>query len=265
MLRCAPSLCAARWSFVADVAAAAPADDIHDLLTAIRIADPQVSPDGRSVAFVRTTTDAATGKRNADIWIVPADGSSPARLLIGGEQSESTPRWSPDGRQLAFISTRGGNAQIYLADTDGGNVRQFTKLAAGVQPPVVFSPTARRSRSCRMLAVCTDDVKLGEDARRGIPSKVHLLTRLLYRHWDEWRDRVRHHVFVVAGAAVMPRDFTPGDFDSPPTQQEDEGITFTPDGRDLVSVSNREGHDREALTTNNDVWSVPVRAGDPRS
>ena len=134
------TVCCAGCLLVADAAAAARPMKIQDLLAAVRVSDPQVSPDGRSVAFVRTTTDAATGKRNADIWVVPADGSSAARLLIGGDKSENTPRWSPDGRQLAFISTRDGEPQIYLADADGSNVRQITKLAGGVQPPLVFSP-----------------------------------------------------------------------------------------------------------------------------
>src|SRR5215467_10820666 len=70
---------------------------IQDLIGAVRVSDPQLSPDGKLVAFVRTTTDVATGKRNADIWVVPADGSGPARLLVGGEKSENTPRWAPDG------------------------------------------------------------------------------------------------------------------------------------------------------------------------
>jgi dipeptidyl aminopeptidase/acylaminoacyl peptidase len=66
---------------------------IQDLLTAVRVSNPQLSPDGRQVAFVRTTTDLASDKRNADIWVAPADGSAPPRLLIGGEKSENTPRW----------------------------------------------------------------------------------------------------------------------------------------------------------------------------
>ncbi len=261
------AVCCAGCLLVADAAAAARAMNIHDLLTAIRVSDPQVSPDGRSVAFVRTTTDAATGKRNADVWIVPADGSSAARLLIGGDQSENTPRWSPDSRQLAFISTRGGSAQIYLADADGNNVRQITKLAAGVQPPVVFSPDgASLAFVSDVSPACTDEAcnAREQDAAEKNPVKAHALTRLLYRHWDEWRDRVRHHVFVVPARGGDARDLTPGDFDSPPTQQEDESITFTPDSRDLVFVSNREGPDREAWTTNNDVWSVPVAGGEPK-
>src|SRR5262245_58898693 len=63
---------------------------IDDLIGAVRVADPQLSPDGRSVAFVRTTTNLETGARNADIWIVPSDGSGASRLLIGGDKSENT-------------------------------------------------------------------------------------------------------------------------------------------------------------------------------
>jgi dipeptidyl aminopeptidase/acylaminoacyl peptidase len=230
--------------------AAAKPLSLTDLLGAVRVADPQVSPDGALVAFVRTTTDVATGKRNADIWVVPSDGSAPPRLLIGGDKSENTPRWAPDGRRIAFISNRDGASNIYLADVDGGNVRAVTKLAAGVQPPMVFSPDGA-------TLAFVSDVKQGP----ATPGQAHRITRLLYRHWDEWRDNVRHHVFVVRAAGGEPTDLTPDDFDSPPTQQEDAAIAFTPDGAEVVFVSNRDGVDKEAWSTNNDVWSVPVGGG----
>jgi dipeptidyl aminopeptidase/acylaminoacyl peptidase len=239
------------FSSVARPALAARPMTIADLIGAVRVSDPQLSPDGRTVVFVRTTTDVATGKRNADLWAVPADGSSAPKLFIGGEKTENTPRWSPDGKHLAFVSNRdGAEMQIYVADADGKNVRQLTKIGGGVQPPMEFSPDGT------MLAFVSD-VKQGTDT----PPNVHLLTRLLYRHWDEWRENVRHHVFVLPVSGGEPRDLTPGDFDSPPTQQEDGGVTFTPDSKELVFVSNREGNDKEAWTTNNDVWSVPVTGG----
>src|SRR3954470_3226060 len=101
---------------------------IADLLAAVRVSEPQLSPDGKTVAFVRTTTDIATGKRNADIWVVPADGSGAPKRLVGGEKTENSPRWSPDGKRIAFISNRDGDMQVYVADADGGNTRQVTKV-----------------------------------------------------------------------------------------------------------------------------------------
>jgi dipeptidyl aminopeptidase/acylaminoacyl peptidase len=223
---------------------------IQDLLGAVRVGDPQLSPDGTQVAYVRTTTDVASGKRNTDIWIVPADGSTAPRLFLGGDKSENTPRWDPDGSRIAFISTRDGDPQIYVANADGSNIRQITKMAGGVQPPMVFSPD-------RAWIAFVADVKQGPET----PANVHRLTRLLYRHWDEWRENVRHHVFVAALTGGEPRDLTPGDFDSPPTQQEDAAIAFTADSREVAFVSNRDGIDKESYSTNNDVWSVPVGGG----
>src|SRR5215471_215896 len=113
---------------------------IRDLITAVRITDPQVSPDGKSVAYVRTTTDPTSGKRNSDIWIAAADQAASGKPIITGDKSEMTPRWSPDGKQLAFIATRDGDMQVFLAGADGANIRKITDVPGGVQPPLVWSP-----------------------------------------------------------------------------------------------------------------------------
>ncbi len=240
---------------------------IDDLITAPRIADPELSPDGRTVLFLKTTTDGKTGRRNADIWSVPADGSGEATALIAGDKSENTPRWAPDGKRIAFLSNRDGATQVYIANADGGSVRKLTSLAAGAQAPLVWSPDGSRVAFVSdVYPECTDEAcnkKRFDEAEKN-PVKVHRLTRLLYRHWDEWRENVRHHVFVAAVADGSVRDLTPGDYDSPPTQQEDAAIAFSPDSRTLAFVSNREGNDRESWTTNNDVWLVPVEGGDAR-
>src|SRR5689334_21439787 len=117
---------------------------IDDLIGAIRVTDPQLTPDGAHVVFVRTTTDLKSGERNADIWTVPADGSGPATELIVSSKTDNSPRVSPDGRSLAFISTRDGAPQVFIADSKGGNVRKITSLAMGVQPPLVFSGDGSR-------------------------------------------------------------------------------------------------------------------------
>ncbi|HXG57364.1 MAG TPA: S9 family peptidase [Vicinamibacterales bacterium] len=254
-------------SMSAQVAKVGRAMTIEDLIVAPRVADPQLSPDGRTVVFVRTLTDGKTGRRNADIYRVPADGSGAATSLIAGDKSENTPRWSPDGRRIAFLANRDGAMQVYVADADGGNVKKVTNLAAGAQPPLVWSPDSSRVAFVSdVYPECADEAcnKKTLDEAEQNPVKVHRLTRLLYRHWDEWRERMRHHVFVASVADGRTRDLTPGDFDSPPTQQEDAALAFSPDGRTLAFVSNREGNDKEAWTTNNDVWLVPVDGGDAR-
>jgi dipeptidyl aminopeptidase/acylaminoacyl peptidase len=97
------------------------------------------------------------------------------------------------------------------------------------------------------------------------PVKVHHVKRLLFRHWSDWREELRHHVFVTEIATGRTIDVTPGDFDSPPFFNEDHGIAFSPDGTQIAFVSNREGGDAEAWTTNHDVWVVPVTGGTPRN
>jgi len=236
---------------------------LEDLITAVRVSDPQLSPDGRRVLFVRTTTDSATGKRNADIWTVPADGSAPPRPFIEGPKSDGSPRFLSNGR-VVFASTRDGAAQLYVADGEGKNARAITTLGAGVQEPIVVSPDGR-------LVAFVSDVypRCGDEAcnartRDSVekdPVKVHALTRLPYRHWNEWWESVRHHVFVTDVESGATRDLTPGDYDSPPHFYEDGAIAFSPDSRQLAFVSKRDARDSEMWTTNHDVWTVPVSGG----
>ena len=236
---------------------------IDDLITAVRVSEPQLSPDGKTVVYVRTTTDGATGRRNADLWSVPADGSAPAKLLVGGEKSESSARFTPDGR-LAFISTRDGAPQIYVANADGTGIKQVTNLAAGAQTPYVFSSDGKKVVFVSdVYPDCADEAcnkQRAEEADKN-PVKVHRITRLLFRHWTEWRENVRHHLFVTDLASGATGDVTPGDFDSPTYFYEDGAVAFSPDGNEIAFASNREGNDKEAWTTNQDIFVVPVNGG----
>ena len=240
---------------------------IDDLITAIRVSEPRISPDGRQVMFTRTTTALDSGRRNADVWSVPADASAPSKELIGGDKTENSPRFTPDGRHIAFISNRDGAAQVYLADAGGGGVKQVTKVSGGVQPPLVMSPDGKRVAFVSDVYPQCKDEECNRHTREALekdPVKVRLLTGLPFRHWDEWRTNIRHHVFVADLDTGEARDVTPGDYDSPPHFYEDGGIAFAPDSRSIAFVSNRDGRDREMMSTNRDVWLVPVMGGEPK-
>ena len=236
---------------------------IDDLLTAVRIADPQLSSDGTRVIFTRTTTTMPGGQRNADIWTVPADGSAPAKALIAGPKSDNSARFLSDGH-IAFLSNRDGEMQVYVAGADGQNARAVTSLSGGVQPPLVISPDGKLAAFVSdVYPECADEAcnKRTREAGETDPVKVRTLTRLPFRHWDEWRENIRHHVFVVDIASGSTRDVTPGDFDSPPHNYEDAAIAFSPDSREVAFVSKRDGKDSEMWTTNHDVFVVPSSGG----
>ena len=238
---------------------------IDDLITTVRVADPQVSADGKRILYTRTTTTLDTGRRNSDIWFVSSDGSAPARQLVGGDRSENTARFTPDGKRVVFISNRDGEPQIYVADADGRDPKQLTKLAAGVQGPVVVSPDSKKVAFVSdVYPACKDEEcnKRMRETGEKEPVKVLELTHLPYRHWDEWRINIRHHTFVTDLDSAETHDVTPGDFDSPPHFYEDGGIAFSADSRSIAFVSNRDGKDKEMMNTNRDVWMVPVTGPD---
>ena len=238
---------------------------VDDLITTVRVNDPQISPDGKHVLFTRTTTALDSGRRNPDIWIVPSDGSVPPKQLIGGDKSENTPRFTPDGKRIVFISSRDGAPQVYLSDADGRDVKQVTKLSGGVQGPLVVSHDGRKvAFVADVYPQCKDEEcnKRAREAAEKDPVKARVLTSLPFRHWDEWRTHIRHHIIVADLDGGETRDVTPGDFDSPPHFDEDGAITFSPDSRSVVFVSNREGKDKEMMSTNRDVWLVPITGGE---
>jgi dipeptidyl aminopeptidase/acylaminoacyl peptidase len=234
---------------------------IDDLLKVRRVSDPQLSPKGDQVAFTITDVDKAANKSTTQIYVVPLSGGE-MRQLTNDEHSSASPRWSPDGEKLAFISARDGESQIWTIDVSSGALNKITSISTGAADPV-WSPDGKLlAFTSDVYPECKDDAcnKRRADEVAANKVKAHVAERLLYRHWKSWKDGMRSHVFVVSSRGGEARDLTPGDFDTPPfSLGGPTDYAFSADSKELAYTSN---HDKvEAISTNADIWLVSVRGG----
>ena len=238
---------------------------IDELLKVRRVGDSQVSPKGDLVAFTITDMSVTANKGTTQIYVVPL-GAGEVRQLTNDEHSSASPRWSPDGEKLAFISARDGEDQIWTIDVSSGALKKITSLSTGAGDPV-WSPDGNwLAFASDVYPECLSDACNQKRAEEKAQSKVkvHVATRLLYRHWKSWKDGTRSHIFVVSVNGGEARDLTPGDYDAPPfSLGGPTDYAFSPDSKELAVVSN---HDKvEATSTNADVWIVSVRGGNPKN
>ena len=223
---------------------------INDLLNVKRVGDPQLSPDARSVLYTVGVVDKDGNRVVTQIYSVSVDGGQP-KQITSGDRSNSSPRWSPDGRLVAY--TTGG--QIWTMRPDGDGKKKVTDISTGAGNPV-WSPDSRWiAFSSDVYPECTSDAcnKAEDDKADKSKVKAHVSDRLLYRHWVEWRDRKRSHVFLVASGGGVATDLTPGDFDSPPyAASTGVDYAFSPDSKEIAFLRNPDKI--EAISTNSDVY-----------
>jgi dipeptidyl aminopeptidase/acylaminoacyl peptidase len=230
-----------------------------DMIAMHRVSDPQVSPDGKWVAYVVSTADMQANHMFSNIWLVPANGGTERELTRGG--SDSRPRWSPDGKKIAFLSSRDGTQQVYVISLYGGESSRLTFLSTGADNEL-WSPDGKwMAFTSRVYPDCQDDAcnKSRDEAAAKNPVKAHVAEHLLYRHWTAWADGKRSHLFVVAtSGGGTPRDLTPGaDYDVPPFNLgAPEAIEFSPDSQELCFTANTDKD--EAISTNGDLFTVPT-------
>ena len=220
-------------------------EDIYDITW---VGESEISPDGRHVAFVVTRMERADDSYRSAIWLVDTDDGEP-RQFTAGAMRDSAPRWSPDGRALAFLSERGEEKpQLCVISASGGESRVLTKLPLGAGTPA-WSP---------------DGKKLVFSAKTGDPPDPDTKKTKPYRRITSMKYRVngegftydhRRHLFVVAAEGGEPAQITDGDWD-------DTQPAWAPDTSAIAFVSARHA-DRE-YDSNSDLWVVPVAGGEPR-
>jgi dipeptidyl aminopeptidase/acylaminoacyl peptidase len=245
-----------------------------DLQRMKRVSDPQISPSGRWVMFSVTDVDLEKNSKVNHLWVVPMGGGRERQVTLWKE-GESGGRFSPDGRQVLFISEDGGtSSQIYLSswnESQGtlGTPRRLTNVSTEADG-AIWSPDSQRILfTSRVYPECSEGSswveenncdKRKDDAAAANPVKAQIWDHLLYRHWDHYVGPKRSHVLVVSatdGNAV--RDLTPmqdiGDAEAPTFSLGGPiGYAWAPDSKEIAYVTNLDLV--PAASTNNDVYTL---------
>jgi dipeptidyl aminopeptidase/acylaminoacyl peptidase len=235
---------------------------IDDLLAIKSVSDPQISPDGESVVYVVSELDRATDKTDSTLWLIPTAGGEPKRMTTA-PGTNNHPRWSPDGKTLAFVSSRGGSAQVWLLPVEGGEARQLTKLPIDVSGPI-WSPRGDRiAFAAEVYPGTTPEQTAAKDKEKeAFKSKVRTFDHLMIRHWNAWDEGKRSHLFVADANTGVARDLTPKlEVNTPPAPfGGSTDYAWSPDGKELAFTA--EPVKDQAWSTNTDIWTVPAGGGE---
>jgi dipeptidyl aminopeptidase/acylaminoacyl peptidase len=229
----------------------------RDLFSLEIASGPQISPDGRTIAYVRRSNDIMTDRSRPSIWLIDV-GSGQQRPLLSGTGSYSSPRWSPDGSRLAYIASDGGSPQLFIRWMASGNAARITGLP---QSPEGLAWSPDGLRIAFTMFVPDEGAKLGsapdkpEGAKWADPLQV--INAVTYRTDEEgYLDPGYSQLFSVPAEGGSPVQLTFG------ATNTGGDISWTPDGRSILfSADLSKNWEREAL--NREIYRISIDGGVP--
>jgi acylaminoacyl-peptidase len=235
---------------------------VSDIFNLELASDPQISPDGARIVYVRQFNDIKADRRSSSLWIVSRDGTD-NRPLTTGNHSDTSPRWSSDGKQLAFISNEDGSQQIYRRWMDTG---QTAKLSNLTTPPagIAWSPDGKWiSFTAHVPDAPKPMIKMPqapEGAKWAEPAKV--IDKLIYRFNAVGYIKPGYtQLFVLPSDGGTPRQISSGQFQHSEAAFNASEAVWTPDGKYLLMSANRhDNYEREPLDT--EIYEFSVATGD---
>lgn len=230
-----------------------------DLFQISAAADPQISPDGRWIAYVRRSNDIMTDRARSSIWLIDAS-SGEQRPLVTGAGNHSSPRWSPDGERLAYVSTAEGSApQLFVRWMDSGQSARITGMPNSPQG-IAWSPDGQRI--AYLMTVPDDGPKLGsappkpEGAEWAKPLEV--FDKVTYRtDGDGYVKPGFDHIFMVDSLGGAPRQLTFGSY-------HDGNPGWTRDGRAILFSAVRKP-DWEMIANDSEIYRLDIDSGTVRA
>ena len=225
--------------------------------------DPQVSPDGRRIVYVRQFSDVMTDRNQSNLWIVDADGRN-HRALTTGPRNDVSPRWSPDGTRLAFLSSEGGATQIWVRWMDTGQMARVTNIT---HPPgnLAWSPDGTQIAFIAFEPATPKPIAAMPSAPSGAKwsEPPTVIDRLVYRfNGPGYLKPGFHHLFVVPAEGGTPRRLSSGDFQHGGPGFWSSDPVWMPDGRSVLLSANRR-NDFELEPLDSEIWEFPLAGGAP--